>query len=116
MKVAVVGSRRRTDKQSVYNLIDSLGMEDTIVSGGCHGVDTWAEERAIERGLKTIIFRPLLSGSMSYIERVNIYYDRNKKIAEAGDIIYAFVAPDRRGGTENTIKYAEKLGKKVVII
>jgi hypothetical protein len=30
--------------------------------------------------------------------------------------VYAFVAPDRKGGTENTIKYAKELGVPVNII
>ncbi len=44
------------------------------------------------------------------------YYARNKKIAENVDVLYAFVAPDRKGGTENTIGYAEKLGKEIHIV
>jgi hypothetical protein len=34
-------------------------------------------------------------------------------IAEDVDVLYAFVSPDRKGGTENTIDYARKLEKIV---
>ena len=47
--------------------------------------------------------------------QINRYYERNKKIAERSDVIIAFVAPDRRGGTENTIKWTKSLGEKVIL-
>jgi len=116
MKVGIVGSRRRIDKENIYKLVDSLKKEDIVVSGGCKGVDSWAEERAKERGLNTIIFKPKLDGCNEYWKYVQAYYSRNKQIAEESDVIYAFVSSDRTGGTENTIKYASGLKKKVVIL
>jgi len=115
MKVAIVGSRKRSDKQNVYDVVDSLDKKDVVVSGGCVGVDTWAEDRANERGLKTEIYKPRFNAAKGYHEIVKVYYARNKQIAEAADIVFAFVWKSRTGGTENTIEYARKLGKKVVI-
>jgi len=114
-KVAIVGSRRRVDKHSVIELVDSLKKSDVIVSGGCVGVDTWAEKRAVERGMKTLIFKPPINAAKGYYDIVKAYYARNKQIAEAADIVYAFVSKHRKGGTENTIKYAKQLGKTVII-
>jgi hypothetical protein len=41
---------------------------------------------------------------------------RNTYIAQDADVILAVVALDRKGGTEDTIKKALKLGKKVICI
>jgi predicted Rossmann fold nucleotide-binding protein DprA/Smf involved in DNA uptake len=116
MKIGVVGSRRRKDVYSVINFIDTLNPEDIIISGGCRGVDSWAEQRSKERGLQTIIFKPDLTDIKHRGDMIKRYYDRNKQIAEACDVLVAFVSLDRTGGTENTIGYASELGKKIIIM
>lgn len=118
MKVAIIGSRRRDkeeDKLEVYNLVKSLNRNDIIVSGGCNGVDKWAENMAKKRKLKTKIFTPNFDGVRTRKDMINCYYKRNKQIAKYCDIIYAFVAKDRKGGTENTIKYGKEFGKKIIL-
>jgi len=116
MRVGIVGSRRRTDRENVEDLVDSLSENDVVVSGGCKGVDTWAEKRAIERGLEVDIYEPDFTGCDDYYDYSQAYYDRNKEIVKNSDVIYAFVAEDRTGGTENTIEHAEELGVDVKII
>jgi len=116
MKIAIVGSRRRTDKENVEKLVNSFARDVIVISGGAKGVDTWAEQTARNRGLEVIVFRPNLKGIKHRGDMVQRYYDRNKKIAQECDIMYAFVSPDRKGGTENTIKYAQELGKKVILL
>ena len=46
VRVGVVGSRRRKDSGSVYDLVESLPKNSVVVSGGCWGPDTWAVDRA----------------------------------------------------------------------
>lgn len=113
--IAVVGSRRRTDKKKVFEVVDRLPHDCIVVSGGCRGVDEWAVDRAKERNLEVLVFKPSLSGVNSHIEATKRYYARNKQVAEASDIIHAFVAADRTGGTENTLKHARALGKNIII-
>lgn len=114
--VGVVGSRERKDRDSIHNLIDSLDPEkDIVVSGGCWGPDKWAAERARERGIEVIEHLPKIRPEMTYSQRVQAYYDRNMLIAKDCDILYAFVSKSRKGGTENTIKYAKALNKKVIL-
>nr|MBC8360928.1 hypothetical protein [Candidatus Desulfatibia profunda] len=117
MKIGIIGSRKRTDKQAVYDLVKMFSQNDIVVSGGCVGPDTWAEEAARSAELDVLIFLPALphKGSPRH-EFTKAFYARNRLIAENSDILYAFVSPDRKGGTEHTIKHAEKLGKKVFII
>ena len=115
MKYEIVGSRKRLDKHSVINFVKSLKNDDIVISGGCQGVDTWAEETAKSLGIKTIIYKPDLKNIKSKGDMIQRYYDRNKKIAQACDVLIAFVSSDRKGGTENTIKYATELGKIVEV-
>lgn len=114
MKVGIVGSRRYRRPEKVYELVDSLGKSDIVVSGGAYGPDSWAEERATRRGLQVLIFRPKIMNLKNKFKVIESYYLRNKEIVENSDVIHAFVV-DNKGGTANTIKWATKLGKKVVI-
>jgi predicted Rossmann fold nucleotide-binding protein DprA/Smf involved in DNA uptake len=115
MKYAIVGSRKWCDQSAVYNCVKSLPNGSVVVSGGCVGVDTWAEDAAIKLGIKTIIFKPDLSNCKMRHEFTKAYHARNKLIAQECDILLAFVSHDRKGGTENTIKHTEKLNKKIIL-
>ena len=117
-RIAIVGSRRRLDKHKVEALVAELPDDVIVISGGCEGVDTWAVEAADARGLETIEHEPKdVLETASYYERVQAFYDRNYLIAEdAVDGIFAFVADDRKGGTENTIKHAKKLKRKIILL
>jgi predicted Rossmann fold nucleotide-binding protein DprA/Smf involved in DNA uptake len=116
MNIAIVGSRTRTDKDRVIDCVNKLPKDCTVVSGGCEGVDTWAIEAAKERGMKWKIFFPDLSGANTYYEKCERYYDRNEKVVKNSDFVIAFVASNRKGGTENTIKFAGKHKKLVMIV
>jgi hypothetical protein len=117
LKIGIVGSRRWKNQDAVEELVNTLPLDCTIISGGCRGVDTWAVETAKERGIEVAEYLPdlPLSGSPPW-EFTKAYYARNRQIAENIDILYAFVTEDRRGGTENTIKHAMKLGVRVEVI
>jgi predicted Rossmann fold nucleotide-binding protein DprA/Smf involved in DNA uptake len=114
MRIGIVGSRRRKDYWNIWELVDTLPIGTVVVSGGCKGPDKWATEHAKSKGKEIVEHFPNLpiDGSPRY-EFTKAYYARNKKIAEDVDVLYAFVAPDRKGGTENTIEYARELGKEV---
>ena len=116
MRVGIVGSRRRQDYWNVWEFVETLPHDTVIVSGGCKGPDKWAIDHAKIKGYKIVEHLPVLpkSGSSRW-EFTKAYYARNKLIAEDVDVLYAFVAPNRKGGTENTIQYATELGKEVHI-
>ena len=115
MRTAIVGSRRYLNKKEVERIVSLTADHDIIISGGCRGVDTWAIEKAQELGRETKIFRPNFRAIKNKFEMIKRFYERNLKVAREADRIIAFVAPDRKGGTENTIKQAQKLGKPVFI-
>ena len=74
MNIGIVGSRRRLDKQSVLNLVDNLPKDAIVISGGCIGVDTWAVERAKQRGLKVQVFHGLAGEKKGHF-RIRHYFD-----------------------------------------
>lgn len=117
LRIAIVGSRRRLDKEKVELLVNELPENTIVISGGCDGVDTWAVDAAKKRGLEYIEYEPKkLDSNASYFEVVQTYYDRNFLIAEdAIDGVFAFPSSDRKGGTENTLKHAKKLKRKIVL-
>jgi len=96
--------------------VKSLPQDSIVISGGCSGPDTWAEEAARDAGLKVSVFLPDLppKGSPRHVF-TEAFYARNRLIVENSDIIHAFVSPDRKGGTEYSIKHAKKIGIPVVI-
>jgi len=115
MKYGIVGSRSRKDRRSVVDFVNSLQPGDVVISGGCRGVDTWAAEAARARGLKVVEFLPDLAGCRERWQYTRAYFARNEQIAQECDTLVAFVAEVRKGGTENTIKHARKLGHEVII-
>lgn len=127
-KIGIIGSRRRDTKEDleacrkVFLSVYEKG--DTIVSGGCpKGGDRFAEIFIEEYQTPKIIHYPDKSKldpvklkqnpKWAYAE---INYARNTLMAQDSDIIIAVVARDRKGGTEDTIKKATKLGKKIILV
>lgn len=131
IRVGVVGSRRRNSDKD-HSLIYSYGYslirkakkanaELIFVSGGCkEGADSFIKSFCENHKIQLIEHLPKLEGlqghNKNYWMIVEAYYARNKLIAEDSNFIIAMVAADRTGGTENTIKYAEELGKDVILI
>ncbi|GGC90463.1 SLOG family protein [Chelatococcus reniformis] len=114
-RVAVVGSRERLDRHAVEAAIAALPAGTIVVSGGCRGVDSWAADAARARGLPVTELLPDLGGVRSRGEASRRYHERNQQVVDAADRVIAFVAPSRKGGTEDTIRRAQRAGKPVQI-
>jgi len=119
--IGIIGSRRR-DSKADYKLLRKIFFEiyedgDKIVSGHCpKGADAMAELIADEFGLteeneKLILHRPEWD---KYGKGAG--FVRNTYIAEDADVLVSVVAADRTGGTEDTVKKAEKMGKQIVLV
>jgi len=102
--IGIVGSRRRHtvfdlhDVKKAFAEIYKHG--DKLVSGGCpKGADRFAEIVAKEYEIPITIHHAewKLLGRMAGIAR-------NGLIARDADVLIACVAPDRTGGTEDTIR------------
>ena len=113
--IGIIGSRRRDneeDYKQVYNEFKKWYDEgDKICSGGCpKGGDRFAEIIARKLGLtiengSLIIHYPKKpkTGSPRWAW-AQANYERNTLVANDSDVLIACVAPDRKGGTEDTIK------------
>lgn len=121
MKVGIIGSRTRNTRLDYTRLLLELAClkpVDEIVTGDCEdGWDKFAREIAGLIGTKlTVKYRidPLTMKKLKryvpdYYEFCQINYNRNEEIAKEDlDVLLAAVTPDRKGGTENTIKYFKK--------
>lgn len=114
--IGIVGSRRR-DSIADYKLCEKAFLEiyekgDTIVSGGCpKGGDRFAEMIADLHDIPIKIHKAEWD---KFGKAAG--FKRNTYIAEDADIIIAVVAADRTGGTEDTLKKADKMGKEIRLI
>ncbi len=114
--VAIVGSRRRTDRETVDRLVGQLPEGTVIVSGGAPGPDTWAEEAASKYGRGMRVFRPDFKGAHSQGQLTRRYHARNQRVVDLADEMFALVASDRRGGTEDAIRRAQRKGIPVTLL
>jgi predicted Rossmann fold nucleotide-binding protein DprA/Smf involved in DNA uptake len=114
--VAIVGSRSRTDVETVERVVATLASNTVVVSGGADGPDTWAELAAQRRGLAIRIFRADLKGARTQGQRTRRYHRRNQQIVDVADEVFALVSVDRTGGTEDTIKRAVRKGIPVTLL
>ena len=115
-KVGIVGSRKRTDQETVRAIVAGLPSDAVVVSGGACGVDAWAAAAARARGLQVVEHLPDMAGAVTRWERTERFYARNAQIAEGCDRLVALVADDRKGGTEDTIRRARRLGRPVEVV
>lgn len=102
-RIGIIGSRRRDADTDYAKLVsqfaDVYKESDTIVSGGYpKGGDRFAEVLAKVCDIPITLYKPnwKLGRHAGFL--------RNTTIAENCDVLIACVTPDRRGGTEDTIK------------
>ena len=132
MKIGIVGSRRYENKKKIKDFIFKLkqehGTDTIIVSGGCKdGADKYAKKYALELGLQYEEYPPfhevhnlyctISASRYSKPYSVRNFFARNKIIAGTSDMVVGFIPEGvESNGTMSTIKYAEKLNKKTIII
>ena len=132
MKVAIVGSRRysnrRKIKEFIFKLIQKHGKDLVVVSGGCQdGADRYAKKYALELGAQYREYPPfhevhnlycvLPEECYSKPYNVKYFFVRNKQIAQNSDVVVGFIPDgDDAKGTVSTLKYAKKFDKKTMII
>jgi hypothetical protein len=117
MNIGIVGARKYQDKKSILDLVMVLPPDATIITSSCKGVCTWAKEAAEERGMKVIVFAPDLSNIRAWFDIPKRYYQRNKEMVEACDLLHAFVSAEDGfvGGTRFEVEYAVSLGIPIEI-
>lgn len=113
MKLAIVGSREFENYDLLCAEVEKIKQTQTvelIVSGGAKGADTLAKRYAALNHIPMMEFKP------DYKQfGHNAPAQRNALIVENADWVLAFVAPTSRG-TWDTIRKAEKMLRKVIIV
>ena len=106
IKIGVIGSRT----------IKSVALEnylpkkiDVIISGGAQGVDFCAKEFALKNKIAFLEFLPQYS-----IYKKGAPIKRNKQIADASDVVFAFWDGKSRG-TKSMIEYCKAQNKEIQI-
>lgn len=113
MKLAIVGSREFENYDLLCVEVSKIKETQTIeliVSGGAKGADTLAKKYASMNNIPLVEFKPDYKKFGH-----NAPVQRNKLIVEISDCVLAFVAPTSKG-TWDTIRKAEKMSKKVIIV
>jgi len=115
--IGIIGARKFKDRKVVIELVHSLPADSIVVTSSCRGVCQWAGEAAKARGLSVKIFSPDLTRIRDRIEMVERYYERNRQLIAACDIVHAFISKEAglTGGTKFEVRYAERLGKEVYL-
>lgn len=91
--IGIIGARKYKDRQSVIDLVNTIPADSIVVTSSCRGVCQWAGEAAKTRGLSVKIFSPDLTRVRDRIEMVERYYERNRQLIAACDIVHAFRVP-----------------------
>ena len=107
MKLLIAGSRSISDFDLTEYIPDDT---ELIISGGAQGVDTIAEKYADKHKISKLILYPNYSlyGRAAPIKRNEIMVD----LADSVLVIW----DGKSKGAQYTAKYAEKNGKKTVLI
>lgn len=114
LKIAIIGNREGWKKENVFKILDEhclIGNSINIITGGAKGIDTYAMEYAKKKGCVLTVYYPdFLNYPIPYV-----YRKRNEKIAWECDTLIAF---DKKefSGTLQTINFARKFNKAVIII
>ena len=132
MNIGIVGSRRYENRKRIKDFIFKLkqehGTDTVIISGGCKdGADRYAKKYSLELGLgyeeyppahhSHNLYCPLGEHNYGKLYNTKNFFARNKQIAIHSDMVVGFIPEGVEGrGTMSTIRYAEKFGKKTIII
>jgi hypothetical protein len=117
MNVGIVGARKYQDRQSVLDLVNSLPADSVLVTSGCAGVCTWVREEEEKRNMEVAVYSPDLQNIRAWFEVPKRYYQRNKELVEACDLLHAFISQEDGfvGGTKFEVDYAVSMGIPVQV-
>lgn len=118
-RIIIIGSRRRNEMLDFqlceYELMSIYKEGDILVSGGCpEGGDYFAELLSADYNIPIVVWQA--KWKIDGVFRRWAGFERNTIVANNGDVMIACVAPDRTGGTEDTIKKFKKFMPKGKII
>lgn len=110
-RIIIIGSRRRNSDDDFLDVeicfLCHYVKGDIIISGGCpKGGDHFAEIISAKYNITMVVWEAEWNKDGQYRRWAG--FERNTIVANNGDVVIACVAPDRTGGTEDTIKKFKK--------
>ena len=108
-RVAIIGSRDWADFEMIRDYVYSLDDDDTVVTGGAHGADQFAEIYARERGLAVIVYR---ADWAQHGKKAGLL--RNHDIIGDADRVVAFW-DEASTGTQHGLRLAAEAGKPALV-
>ncbi len=110
-RIIIIGSRRRNEPEDCLQVAEALAKiyeeGDLLVSGGCPtGGDRFAEDLSAMYNIWMVVWPAKWTVDGHFRRWAG--FERNTTIARNGDVLIACVAPDRKGGTEDTITKFKK--------
>lgn len=119
MRLAVTGSRHWKNEKQIHDELDILHTQydiECIIHGGAHGVDKFADNWALERGIPRASVRP----SPRKLEDIRItrkkYLKRNNISVDMSHNVVAFHSHGVSDGTDYTITYARNARKLIKVV
>lgn len=110
-KIGVVGNRIGFSYSDVASFLEKhVSPGDIIISGGASGVDSFAAQFAVKNNIALRIYKPDFS-----LPSPDCFFARNTQIATDCDILIAFDKTNLCSGTGNTVRTAQRLGRRVII-
>lgn len=126
MKLGMTGSRNGMTYCAEKQLKTFLQENDIIEAhhGDCVGADNDFHNIVTENNITTVIHPPVDSKARAFCSGSIVlpkkgYIERNHDIVDSTDLLIAFpssTTEEKRSGTWATIRYARKIGKRVIII
>lgn len=126
IKLGMTGNRDGISEEAQYTFQEFLNNTEIVEvhHGDCVGADKIFHDICKTNNLKIIIHPPSNDSLRAFCESEFIlepdeYLERNKAIVDSTDMLIAFPSTQFemiRSGTWQTIRYARKLKKKILII
>ena len=108
MNVLVTGSRKWTDREAIFEVLDRLN-PDVVIHGGALGADSIAHVWRKKHGRVAHVYFP------DYSLGKGAPLARNKQMVKVADYVVGFPMTGSRG-TWFTLSYAEKCGVEREIV
>jgi hypothetical protein len=115
VKLGIIGSRKRSCPDLIRLEIQARCPSE-VISGGAKGIDSEAEFVAKSLSVPVRVIRPEYGSRKTRAEAMAAIRKRNEQIVNECDVLLAFPAENRTGGTERVIAFANKIKKPCIVI
>lgn len=115
--VALVGTRRADAAMlwQVRDVLMSMPLDVLILTGHAGGVCGAVRVACMAAGKKWEVLHPGNLHGQDRVTVVRMLYARDAELVRRADLVLAWPAPDRRGGTEEEIRQSKRQGRPCLL-